>query len=144
MQKILDRDSNRENTQTEDRGVKWSVHLSLSGVPSWLSEVNPHLDAFEVLAENYELNEIEGRCLAFRRAASVLKSLPWAVQCVGATQDLPCLGEHTKAVMKQSSSGCMFRAAVLLEGEPRSNLKSFAALKRFSSRNQTLRASENS
>ncbi|XP_015236027.1 PREDICTED: DNA nucleotidylexotransferase isoform X1 [Cyprinodon variegatus] len=58
-------------------------------------------DAFEVLAENYEFNDIEGRCLAFRRAASVLKSLPSAVQCVEATQDLPCLGEHTKAVMKE-------------------------------------------
>ncbi|KAK5613069.1 hypothetical protein CRENBAI_002192 [Crenichthys baileyi] len=67
-------------------------------------------DAFEVLAENYELNEIEGRCLAFRRAASVLKSLPRAVQCVGATQDLPCLGEHTKAVMKSmpaSAAPCL-------------------------------------
>uniref|UniRef100_A0A8C4F1S3 DNA-directed DNA/RNA polymerase mu n=1 Tax=Dicentrarchus labrax TaxID=13489 RepID=A0A8C4F1S3_DICLA len=57
-------------------------------------------DAFEVLVEIYEFNEIEGPCLAFRRAASVLKSLPWAVQCLGDTHNLPCLGEHTKAIME--------------------------------------------
>lgn len=53
-----------------------------------------------MLAESYEFNEVEGPCLAFRRAASVLKSLPWAVRCLGATQDLPCLGKHSKAVME--------------------------------------------
>uniref|UniRef100_A0A667ZPK8 DNA-directed DNA/RNA polymerase mu n=1 Tax=Myripristis murdjan TaxID=586833 RepID=A0A667ZPK8_9TELE len=68
-------------------------------------------DAFEVLAESYEFNEIEGRCLAFRRAASVLKSLPWAVQRLEATQDLPCLGGHTKAVIQDTepSKLCSFR-----------------------------------
>ncbi|KAM7385141.1 hypothetical protein PAMP_001237 [Pampus punctatissimus] len=58
-------------------------------------------DAFEVLAESFEFNENEGSCLAFRRAASVLKSLPWMVQCLAATQDLPCLGEHIKAIMEK-------------------------------------------
>lgn len=53
-----------------------------------------------MLAESYEFNEIEGPCLAFRRAASVLKSLSWAVQCLEATRNVPCLGEHTKAVME--------------------------------------------
>lgn len=42
---------------------------------------------------------MEGQCLAFRRAASVLKSLPFAVQSLEATDDLPCLGEHAKAIM---------------------------------------------
>lgn len=57
-------------------------------------------DAFEVLVENYEFNDMEGPGLAFRRAASVLKSLPWEVRRMEAAQDLPCLGEHTKAVME--------------------------------------------
>ncbi|KAM6916032.1 DNA nucleotidylexotransferase [Xenentodon cancila] len=57
-------------------------------------------DAFEVLVENYEFNDMEGPSLAFRRAASVLKSLTWEVRCLEATQHLPCLGEHTKAVME--------------------------------------------
>ncbi|XP_068597237.1 DNA nucleotidylexotransferase [Brachionichthys hirsutus] len=58
-------------------------------------------DAFEVLAESYEFNELDGRCLGFRRAASVLKSLPWVVQSLDATHNLPCLGEHAKAVMDE-------------------------------------------
>uniref|UniRef100_A0A8C7DKU8 DNA-directed DNA/RNA polymerase mu n=1 Tax=Oncorhynchus kisutch TaxID=8019 RepID=A0A8C7DKU8_ONCKI len=58
-------------------------------------------DVLEELAENSEFNESKGPCLAFRRAASVLKSLPSAVHCLGAIQGLPCLGEHTKAVMEE-------------------------------------------
>uniref|UniRef100_A0A4W5M5B0 DNA-directed DNA polymerase X domain-containing protein n=1 Tax=Hucho hucho TaxID=62062 RepID=A0A4W5M5B0_9TELE len=58
-------------------------------------------DVLEELAENSEFNESKGPCLAFRRAASVLKSLPSAVHCLGAIQSLPCLGEHSKAVMEE-------------------------------------------
>uniref|UniRef100_A0A3P8QCJ1 DNA-directed DNA/RNA polymerase mu n=1 Tax=Astatotilapia calliptera TaxID=8154 RepID=A0A3P8QCJ1_ASTCA len=58
-------------------------------------------DAFEVLAESHELNDMEGPCLAFRRAASVLKSLPWTVQNLRVTEDLPCLGEHSMCVIEE-------------------------------------------
>ncbi|XP_032408301.1 DNA nucleotidylexotransferase [Xiphophorus hellerii] len=86
-------------------------------------------DAFEVLAENYEFNDIEGRCLAFRRAASVLKSLPWAVRCVRATQDLPCLGEHTKAVMKEILQyGRSFEVEKILSDERCQTLKLFTSV----------------
>ncbi|XP_049456426.1 DNA nucleotidylexotransferase [Epinephelus fuscoguttatus] len=86
-------------------------------------------DAFEVLAENYEFNEIEGPCLAFRRAASVLKSLPWAVQCLGATQDLPCLGEHTKAVMEEIlQHGRSFEVERILSDERYQTLKLFTSV----------------
>lgn len=86
--------------------LQTSIFVSSTLVVQLHSSLSPVLvlvslqDAFEVLAESFELNEIEGPCLAFRRAASVLKSLPWAVRSLGATQDLPCLGEHSKAVMK--------------------------------------------
>uniref|UniRef100_A0AAZ3QXX0 DNA-directed DNA/RNA polymerase mu n=1 Tax=Oncorhynchus tshawytscha TaxID=74940 RepID=A0AAZ3QXX0_ONCTS len=53
------------------------------------------------LAESSEFNESKGPCLAFRQAASVLKSLPSAVHCLEAIQGLPCLGENTKAVMEE-------------------------------------------
>uniref|UniRef100_A0A8C7UZA0 DNA-directed DNA/RNA polymerase mu n=1 Tax=Oncorhynchus mykiss TaxID=8022 RepID=A0A8C7UZA0_ONCMY len=59
-----------------------------------------HLPLCE-LAESSEFNESKGPCLAFRQAASVLKSLPSAVHCLKAIQGLPCLGEHTKAVMEE-------------------------------------------
>ncbi|XP_041722248.2 DNA nucleotidylexotransferase-like [Coregonus clupeaformis] len=58
-------------------------------------------DVLEELAESSEFNENKGPCLAFRRAASVLKSLPSAVHCLGAIQGLPCVGEQTKAVMEE-------------------------------------------
>ncbi|KAM6956184.1 DNA nucleotidylexotransferase [Aplochiton taeniatus] len=58
-------------------------------------------DALEILAESSEFCEMEGQCLAFRRAASLLKSLPRALSCVGDAQGLPCLGEHTMAVIEE-------------------------------------------
>ncbi|KAL0964281.1 hypothetical protein UPYG_G00321690 [Umbra pygmaea] len=58
-------------------------------------------DALEVLAESSEFCENEGPCLAFLRSVSVLKSLSFAVGSLKATQGLPCLGEHTKAVMEE-------------------------------------------
>ncbi|XP_046886059.1 DNA nucleotidylexotransferase isoform X2 [Hypomesus transpacificus] len=61
-------------------------------------------DAFEVLAESYEFSESQGRCLAFQRASSLLKSLPWRVDSLKATQGLPCLGEHTRAVIELFTS----------------------------------------
>uniref|UniRef100_A0A3P8S8J3 DNA nucleotidylexotransferase n=1 Tax=Amphiprion percula TaxID=161767 RepID=A0A3P8S8J3_AMPPE len=86
-------------------------------------------DAFEVLAESYEFNEMEGPCLAFRRAASVLKSLPWAVQCLGATEDLPCLGEHSKAVMEEILQyGRSFEVEKILSDERYQTLKLFTSV----------------
>ncbi|XP_044071136.1 DNA nucleotidylexotransferase isoform X2 [Siniperca chuatsi] len=86
-------------------------------------------DAFEVMAESYEFNEIEGPCLAFRRAASVLKSLPWAVKCLGATHDLPCLGEHTKAIIEEILQyGRSFDVEQILSDERYQTLKLFTSV----------------
>uniref|UniRef100_A0A8C4EXD1 DNA nucleotidylexotransferase n=1 Tax=Dicentrarchus labrax TaxID=13489 RepID=A0A8C4EXD1_DICLA len=86
-------------------------------------------DAFEVLVEIYEFNEIEGPCLAFRRAASVLKSLPWAVQCLGDTHNLPCLGEHTKAIMEEILQyGRSFEVEKILSDERYQTLKLFTSV----------------
>ncbi|XP_037637340.1 DNA nucleotidylexotransferase [Sebastes umbrosus] len=86
-------------------------------------------DAFEVLAESYEFNEVEGPCLAFRRAASVLKSLPWAVRCLGETQDLPCLGKHSKEVMEDVlQCGRSFEVENILSDERYQTLKLFTSV----------------
>ncbi|XP_037829328.1 DNA nucleotidylexotransferase [Kryptolebias marmoratus] len=86
-------------------------------------------DAFEVLAENYEFSEMEGPCLAFRRAASVLKSLPSAVESLRAAQDLPCLGEHTKAVMEEIlRCGRSFEVEKILSDERFQTLKLFTSV----------------
>ena len=77
-----------------------SPSLSLPALP-----LLHHLqDAFEVMAESYEFSQCDGQCLAFRRAASVLKSVPWPVERLGAATRLPCLGEHTRAVMEVGGS----------------------------------------
>ncbi|KAF7247366.1 DNA nucleotidylexotransferase [Varanus komodoensis] len=69
-------------------------------------------DAFEVLAENYEFRENEVSCLAFRRAASVLKYLPFTIVRVNDIEGLPWIGEQIKEVVED----------ILEEGEsPRVN-----------------------
>ncbi|KAA0718393.1 DNA nucleotidylexotransferase [Triplophysa tibetana] len=57
-------------------------------------------DLLEVLAENMELSGNQGPCLAFRRAASVLKSLNTALRHPEEMKHLPCLGEHSKAIIE--------------------------------------------
>ncbi|KAF7701041.1 DNA-directed DNA/RNA polymerase mu [Silurus meridionalis] len=58
-------------------------------------------EALEILAENAEFSENEGRSVAFRRSASVLKALPHAVRTIDELKDLPCLGEHSLSVIKE-------------------------------------------
>uniref|UniRef100_A0A672HED3 DNA-directed DNA/RNA polymerase mu n=1 Tax=Salarias fasciatus TaxID=181472 RepID=A0A672HED3_SALFA len=100
--------------------------------PAWWPEriSLTHLcDALEVLAESYEFKEIPGRCLAFRRASSVLKSLPWAVRCLRDTEGLPCLGEHSKAVMEEIlQSGHSFEVEKTLSDEKYQTLKLFTSV----------------
>lgn len=57
-------------------------------------------EALEVLAENAEFGENEGRSVAFRRAAAVLKTLPDAAQRMEDLKGLPNLGEHSLRVIK--------------------------------------------
>ncbi|KAI4901041.1 hypothetical protein NFI96_034311 [Prochilodus magdalenae] len=58
-------------------------------------------EALEILAENAEFNENEGRSVAFRRSASVLKALPHVVRGMDDLKNLPCLGEHSLRVIKE-------------------------------------------
>uniref|UniRef100_A0A8C3AV85 DNA-directed DNA/RNA polymerase mu n=1 Tax=Cyclopterus lumpus TaxID=8103 RepID=A0A8C3AV85_CYCLU len=122
---------------TEPTSAEGSTHTLMATVSQYAcqrrttTENNNKIftDAFEVLAESYEFNEIEGRCLAFRRAASMLKSLPRAVRCLGEMQDLPCLGEHTKAVMEEIlQCGCSFEVKKLLSDERYQTFKLFTSV----------------
>uniref|UniRef100_A0A8D3DRZ3 DNA-directed DNA/RNA polymerase mu n=1 Tax=Scophthalmus maximus TaxID=52904 RepID=A0A8D3DRZ3_SCOMX len=86
-------------------------------------------DAFEVLAESYELSEFEGQCLAFRKAASVLKCLPGVVRCLGDIRGLPCLGEHTKSIMEDIlQCGRSFEVEKILSDERYQTLKLFTSV----------------
>ncbi|NP_956542.1 DNA-directed DNA/RNA polymerase mu [Danio rerio] len=58
-------------------------------------------EALEILAQNAEFNDNEGRSVAFRRAASVLKALPHRVKSMEDLRCLPCLGDHSQRVIKE-------------------------------------------
>ncbi|XP_048865745.1 DNA nucleotidylexotransferase isoform X1 [Brienomyrus brachyistius] len=86
-------------------------------------------DAFEVLAEHAEFNENAGRCLAFMRATSVLKSLSGAVGCFGDLEGLPCLGDQTKAVIEDIlETGRSFKVQEILNDEKFQVLKLFTSV----------------
>ncbi|CAM4728130.1 unnamed protein product [Leuciscus chuanchicus] len=75
-------------------------------------------DALEVLAENMEFIGNRGPCLAFRRAASVLKSLCAPLQHLEETHRLPCLGEHSKDILEEIfECGSSSRAEDILNDE---------------------------
>uniref|UniRef100_A0A3Q1AVP4 DNA-directed DNA/RNA polymerase mu n=1 Tax=Amphiprion ocellaris TaxID=80972 RepID=A0A3Q1AVP4_AMPOC len=57
-------------------------------------------DALSLLAENAELSDEDGRGVAFRRAAAVLKALPAPVTAMSQLTGLPCLGDHSLRVIK--------------------------------------------
>uniref|UniRef100_G3NEP3 DNA-directed DNA/RNA polymerase mu n=1 Tax=Gasterosteus aculeatus aculeatus TaxID=481459 RepID=G3NEP3_GASAC len=109
--------------------ISWFTDSMREGKPVAVETRHLIQDAFEVLAENYEFNEMDGSCLAFRRAASVLKSLPMAVRSLRETQDLPCLGEHTKAVMEEVlRCGRSFEVEKLLSDERYQTFKLFTSV----------------
>ncbi|KAF5911255.1 hypothetical protein HPG69_019623 [Diceros bicornis minor] len=58
-------------------------------------------DAFEVLAENYEFRENESFYLAFMRAASVLKSLPFTIISMKDIEGIPCLEDKARCVIEE-------------------------------------------
>ncbi|XP_026876170.2 DNA-directed DNA/RNA polymerase mu isoform X2 [Electrophorus electricus] len=79
-----------------------SEELCLSKeIPSEPPQHIPHSEEpLEILAENAEFMENEGRNIAFRRSASVLKALPRVVRRMEDLKNLPCLGGHSLRVIK--------------------------------------------
>nr|AAG53984.2 terminal deoxynucleotidyl transferase [Ginglymostoma cirratum] len=58
-------------------------------------------DALEILAENFEFNENESAYVAFARATSLLKSLPYTISKMAALDGLPCFGDQTRAIIEE-------------------------------------------
>uniref|UniRef100_A0A9J7ZPV8 DNA nucleotidylexotransferase n=1 Tax=Cyprinus carpio carpio TaxID=630221 RepID=A0A9J7ZPV8_CYPCA len=86
-------------------------------------------DALEVLAENLEFCGNLGQSLAFRRAASVLKSLPAALRHLQETQRLPCLGEHSRAIIEEIfECGSSSRVEEILNDERYRTMKLFSSV----------------
>ncbi|XP_013929056.1 PREDICTED: DNA-directed DNA/RNA polymerase mu-like, partial [Thamnophis sirtalis] len=58
-------------------------------------------EALETMAEEAKFNGSEGRSLAFSRAASVLKALPWRVDRIQQLHTVPCIGEHSRRIIQE-------------------------------------------
>ncbi|KAK9532187.1 hypothetical protein VZT92_009585 [Zoarces viviparus] len=98
---ILDRHKLQEQQMNE-------VEVEAFSTPSYACQRRTTLDnhnavltdALSLLAENAELSDEDGRGVAFRRAAAVLKSLPEPVTGLTQLRGLPCLGGHSLRVIK--------------------------------------------
>nr|XP_046230142.1 DNA-directed DNA/RNA polymerase mu isoform X2 [Scatophagus argus] len=99
--KVLDRHKLQEPQRTEAEVVAFSVPSYACQRRTTLDNRNTVLtDALSLLAENAELSDEDGRGVAFRRAAAVLKALPETVTDMTQLRGLPCLGEHSLRVIK--------------------------------------------
>ncbi|XP_023194085.1 DNA-directed DNA/RNA polymerase mu [Xiphophorus maculatus] len=98
---ILDRHKLQEFAVNDSEVTPFSVPSYACQRRSTLKNHNAVLtDSLSLLAENAELSDEDGRGVAFRRAAAVLKALPSAVTKMSQLKGLPCLGEHSLRVIK--------------------------------------------
>ncbi|XP_041066341.1 DNA-directed DNA/RNA polymerase mu isoform X1 [Carcharodon carcharias] len=86
-------------------------------------------DALKILAENAELCENEGRYLAFTRASSILKSLPYNVAKMDDLKGIPSLGDHSRKVIKEIlEDGICSEVQNLIQNERYQTLKQFTSI----------------
>uniref|UniRef100_A0A096MCQ1 DNA-directed DNA/RNA polymerase mu n=1 Tax=Poecilia formosa TaxID=48698 RepID=A0A096MCQ1_POEFO len=98
---ILDRHKLQEFAVNDSEVTPFTVPSYACQRRSTLENHNAVLtDALSLLAENAELSDEDGRGVAFRRAAAVLKALPSAVTNMSQLTGLPCLGGHSLRVIK--------------------------------------------
>lgn len=99
--KILDRHRLQERTKNQAVLAEISFPSYACQRSTPLHGQNGHLtDALSILADNAEFSASEGRGVAFRRAAAVLKCLPNQVTRMEQLRGVPCLGKHSLRVIK--------------------------------------------
>uniref|UniRef100_A0A672SRB9 BRCT domain-containing protein n=1 Tax=Sinocyclocheilus grahami TaxID=75366 RepID=A0A672SRB9_SINGR len=124
-------DGFRETHDKHVLHISWFTESMSAGrpVPVEIRHYIQVSDALEVLAENLELSGNQGPSLAFRKAASVLKSLPAALRRQEETQHLPCLGEHSRAIIEEiSECGSSSRVEEILNDERYRTMKLFSSV----------------
>lgn len=90
-----------EESVNEESAMGFSMPSYACQRRTTLDNHNSNLtDGLTLLAENAELNNEDGRAVAFRRAAAVLKALPEKVTLLAQLRGLPHLGEHSQRVIK--------------------------------------------
>ncbi|KAL6083459.1 hypothetical protein STEG23_033291 [Scotinomys teguina] len=90
----------KASSQLELLDVSWLIECMRAGKPVEMTGKHQLVDAFDILAENYEFRENEGCCVVFMRAAAVLKSLPFPIITMKDTEGIPCLGDKVKCIIE--------------------------------------------
>ncbi|XP_065528055.1 DNA nucleotidylexotransferase isoform X11 [Lathamus discolor] len=118
-----------DSSRFELLDISWFTACMEAGRPVD-SEVKYRLmDAFEIMAENYEFKENEIYCLEFLRAASVLKFLPFPVIRMKDIQGLPCMGDRVRDVIEEIiEEGESSRAKEVLNDERYKSFKQFTSV----------------
>uniref|UniRef100_A0A803JME0 DNA nucleotidylexotransferase n=1 Tax=Xenopus tropicalis TaxID=8364 RepID=A0A803JME0_XENTR len=92
---------------------------------------NRHLltDAFDILAEYFEFSENKGRKVAFLRASSLIKSLPFPITAMKEVERLPWLGDQMKAIIEEIlEEGKSYKVLELMSEERYKSFKQFTSV----------------
>ncbi|XP_072122500.1 DNA-directed DNA/RNA polymerase mu isoform X2 [Mobula birostris] len=109
--------------------ITWFTESMGAGRPLEVESRHQLQEALKVLAESAELNESEARNLAFSRASSILKSLPYTVTTMEDLQGIPNLGVHSRKVIKEIlEDGTCSEVENLLRNERYQTLKRFTSI----------------
>nr|CCD30537.1 DNA polymerase mu [Pleurodeles waltl] len=97
-----------------------------TALPNWNQILT---DALEILAEEAEFGNSEGRSLAFARAAPVLRSIPYAVTRFEDLNSLPCFGAHSRKIVQEiTEDGSSVEVQRVLHSERYRTLKVFSGI----------------
>ncbi|XP_069070485.1 DNA-directed DNA/RNA polymerase mu isoform X2 [Pleurodeles waltl] len=109
--------------------VSWFTESMASGSPVLIEPRHCLVDALEILAEEAEFGNSEGRSLAFARAASVLRSIPYAVTRFEDLNSLPCFGAHSRKIVQEiTEDGSSVEVQRVLHSERYHTLKVFSGI----------------
>ncbi|KAM9325065.1 DNA nucleotidylexotransferase [Gastrophryne carolinensis] len=86
-------------------------------------------DAFDILAENYEFCDSKGPRVAFQRASSVLKSLPFPILTMKDLEALPHLGDEKRYIVEDLlEDGRCSRVEEVIHSERYKSFKTFTSI----------------
>ncbi|KAM9011389.1 DNA nucleotidylexotransferase isoform 5-T6 [Ara ararauna] len=118
-----------DSTRFELLDISWFTACMEAGRPVDSEMKYRLMDAFEIMAENYEFKENEILSLEFLRAASVLKFLPFPVIRMKDIQGLPCMGDRVRDVIEEIiEEGESSRAKEVLNDERYKSFKQFTSV----------------
>ncbi|XP_064924472.1 DNA nucleotidylexotransferase isoform X4 [Columba livia] len=118
-----------DSSRFELLDISWFTACMEAGRPVDTEMKYRLMDAFEIMAENYEFKENEIFSLEFQRAASVLKFLPFPVTRMKDIQGLPCMGDRVRDVIEEIlEEGESSRAKEVLNDERYKSFKQFTSV----------------